>query len=679
MSVNLFDANFYRAANPDLAILNDTQALSHFQTYGLEEGRNFSPLVDFNFYRASNADIASYNNHQAYEHLQNYGVAEGRRFSPLVDLNFYRAANVDLAKFNNEQILSHLQTYGVAEGRSFSPVADLNFYRAYYKDLASLNNNQALQHLKIYGLNEGRLFSQFFDINYYKSYNPDLVTAALSNSQLLEHFELNGLNEGRKFSLPFELKYYKSLYPDLTKLNNSQLLQHFELNGLNEGRASSPNFNVRYYLSHNSDLIAAGFNYEQALDHFLLYGNKQGRSGVALPIQQWQQDFGSFDDEYFSDFSSDIAVDSAGNVYITGETMGVLGTNRRGSDVWLAKYDTAGNRLWTQQFGTNTYDSAKSIKVDRTGNVYITGETTGALAGTNRGGSDVWLAKYNAAGNRLWIKQFGTSSHEYCSDVAIDRAGNVYIVGATDGGLAQANAGYSDAFLAKYDTRGDRQWIQQFSTYAPDTFNGVAVDSENNVYVTGNTSSYLDNGENAAFQKAWLVKYDTFGNRIWLQKSNTASYNNVALDTAGNIYVTGSDVTNNPATGSRETTLSKYNSSGINLWTQYSGSIPSSFGGSTSDIAVDSANNVYVLVQVSTGSGSGSYSVLKYDSSGYRGKQYSIDYRFLFAPPWRDNELVGIAVDSASSLYLTGETSIPLGSISETKAWVAKLSQPVGS
>ena len=66
MAVNLFDANFYRAANPDLAGFSDAQALSHFQNYGLSEGRAFSPFVNLNFYRSSNADLACLNNQQAF-------------------------------------------------------------------------------------------------------------------------------------------------------------------------------------------------------------------------------------------------------------------------------------------------------------------------------------------------------------------------------------------------------------------------------------------------------------------------------------------------------------------------------------------------------------------------------------------------------------------------------------
>ncbi|GAA6616824.1 CAP domain-containing protein [Scytonema sp. NUACC26] len=131
MSANSFDVNFYRSANPDLSNMTDTQALSHFQNFGLNENRLFSPLVDLSFYRASNSDLASFSNQQAYEHLSNYGISEGRKFSPFVDLNFYRQNNGDLAAFSNEQLFDHLQTYGLTEGRQASPFVDISMSRDY--------------------------------------------------------------------------------------------------------------------------------------------------------------------------------------------------------------------------------------------------------------------------------------------------------------------------------------------------------------------------------------------------------------------------------------------------------------------------------------------------------------------------------------------------------------------
>lgn len=242
MPVNLFNANYYRAANSDLAGMNDAQAMSHFQNYGLAEGRAFSSFVDLNFYRSSNSDLANFNNSQAFEHLQNYGVVEGRRFSQFTDLNFYRSSN---------------------------------------SDLAGLDNGQALQHLEINGVGEGRVFSQFFNINHYRASNADLMSLGLSSRQLLEHFKTNGLSEGRTFSQTFDVNYYRDINSDLAAvgLNNQQLYNHFQLNGLGEGRGSSQSFNVSYYLANNSDLIAAGFTKPQAYDHFLLNGQREGRFG----------------------------------------------------------------------------------------------------------------------------------------------------------------------------------------------------------------------------------------------------------------------------------------------------------------------------------------------------------------------------------------------------------------
>jgi len=259
MAANLFDANFYRAANADLANFNDAQALSHFQNYGLNEGRTFSPFVNLNFYRSSNSDLAGLNNQQAFAHLQNYGIAEGRRFSQFADLNFYCAANADLAVLNNEQIFEHLQNYGITEGRRFS---------------------------------------QFLDINYYATHNPDLVAVGLKNKQLLEHFEINGLGEGRVFSFTFDVNYYRAAYSDLASadLNNKQLYEHFQLNGLGEGRASSQFFNVSFYHSNNLDL--ASLNNFQAYQHFIIYGQQERRLGNTLSNTTTPPSLGSFNIQF---------------------------------------------------------------------------------------------------------------------------------------------------------------------------------------------------------------------------------------------------------------------------------------------------------------------------------------------------------------------------------------------
>ncbi len=282
MAINLFDANFYREANPDLASFDNIQAQSHFQNYGLNEGRRFSGFADLNFYRASNADLAGFNNRQAYEHLSNYGVAEGRKFSQFFDLNLYRGKNGDLKNLSNEQLFDHLRNFGVSEGRSFSRLVDLNFYRSTNGDLKDLNNLQALQHLQKFGLAEGRRFSAFIDLNVYRAANPDLLAVGFNKSQLFEHLGNYGIAEGRRYSISFDSNYYRSNNSDLAQanLNPYQLFEHFQDYGLAEGRVSSESFNPTYYLNSYSDLRSAGLTTQQAALHFEISGYKEGRQAA---------------------------------------------------------------------------------------------------------------------------------------------------------------------------------------------------------------------------------------------------------------------------------------------------------------------------------------------------------------------------------------------------------------
>lgn len=260
---NIFDANFYRAANKDLANATDAQALSHFQTYGLNEGRLFSPLIDLNFYKASNPDLAKMTNSQLLSHLENYGVAEGRAFSPLVDLSYYRGNNGDINKFSNEQLFSHLKNYGISEGRSFTPLFSPGQYQMLNSDLAQKNNSQLLNHFIINGINEGRQFSYYFDSNYYSSNNKDL--AGLNNNQRLQHYEIYGINEGRKSSPNFDAGYYKANNPDLSGLKGINLLKHFEDHGEYEGRQSATDYAGDTLYS--SRQLTLGSNYSSILEH----------------------------------------------------------------------------------------------------------------------------------------------------------------------------------------------------------------------------------------------------------------------------------------------------------------------------------------------------------------------------------------------------------------------------
>ena len=201
------------------------------------------------------------------------------------------------------------------------------------------------------------------------------------------------------------------------------------------------------------------------------------------------------------DSANGVAIDGAGNVYVTGQTEGALTgqTHLGGGDVFVRKYDADGEEVWTRQFGTPKFDSANDIAVDGAGNVYVAGHTAGALPGQTSlelsdifPPSDIFVRKYDTDGQEVWTRQFGTFTSDHASGVAMDGAGNVYVVGGTHGALPdQASLGESDVFVRQYDADGQEVWTRQFGTSSIDVASGVAMDGAGNVYVAGHTQGAL--------------------------------------------------------------------------------------------------------------------------------------------------------------------------------------------
>ncbi|MDJ0897671.1 MAG: SBBP repeat-containing protein [Xenococcus sp. MO_188.B8] len=306
----------------------------------------------------------------------------------------------------------------------------------------------------------------------------------------------------------------------------------------------------------------------------------------------WTEQLGTSE----SDFSSGVATDHEGNLYITGYTSGSFdGQNAGDEDAWVAKYDLHGNLLWTEQLGTSESDFSSGVATDNNGNVYITGETwgSGSFDGQNYGGA--WVAKYDTHGNLLWTKQLGTSEFVGSYGVATDHNGNLYLTGYTWGSFDGQNAGGHDAWVAKYDTHGNLLWTEQLGISELDYSWGIATDNNGNVYITGETWGSFD-GQNAGNQDAWVAKYDTHGNLLWTEQLGTSESDfssGVATDNNGNSYITGftRGSFDGQNTGDGDAWVAKYDTHGNLLWTEQLGTSESDFSGS---IATDNNGNSYI-------------------------------------------------------------------------------------
>lgn len=191
-------------------------------------------------------------------------------------------------------------------------------------------------------------------------------------------------------------------------------------------------------------------------DYYDVYLAKVAGNGTSASLS-WQRDFGST----AIDSASDIIADAAGNVYLAGKTEGALGAtpNAGGADYFLAKYDQSGNKLWLSQDGSSGTDIAMRLALDTSGNIYLTGYTDGVLDGVNAGHEDIFLAKYSNLGAKQWTRQFGTNAQNGDKGKGVAVSGdNIYITGNTYGGLdGNTNAGSYDVFIAKYAPAGTRQ------------------------------------------------------------------------------------------------------------------------------------------------------------------------------------------------------------------------------
>jgi len=162
--------------------------------------------------------------------------------------------------------------------------------------------------------------------------------------------------------------------------------------------------------------------------------------------------------------SSSVATDVSGNVYLAGNTTaaGVDGNTMTGtSDFFVTKYNNSGVKQYTKQLGVaGVTTSANSVTTDVSGNVYVAGYTAGALDGnTLTGTQDFFVTKYNSSGVKQYTKQLGVAGFVTQGlGVATDVSGNVFVTGYTSGGLdGNSLTGTQDFFVTKYNSSGVKQ------------------------------------------------------------------------------------------------------------------------------------------------------------------------------------------------------------------------------
>ena len=181
-----------------------------------------------------------------------------------------------------------------------------------------------------------------------------------------------------------------------------------------------------------------------------------------------------------------------------------------------AKISILTAREWVRLLGSPGSEEGRDVAVDSSGNVYVVGTTWGNLDGNvNKGECDLCIVKYDPQGNRQWTKVLGTSGQDCGEGIAVDGQNNLYVTGWTSGDLdGNVNPGYCSIFVAKYDTEGTAQWSRIVGNQAGNFAQNLAVDGQGNVYVTGWSYGTLD-GITADNDDIFIMKFDASGTRQW--------------------------------------------------------------------------------------------------------------------------------------------------------------------
>ena len=214
-----------------------------------------------------------------------------------------------------------------------------------------------------------------------------------------------------------------------------------------------------------------------------------------------------------------VTADSSGNVYVVGTTEGNFNgvTSNGFKDIFIVKYNSSGIIQWTKLLGSSINEGNNTdVTMDSSGNVYIMGSTYSALSGhSSSGGLDIILAKYNSSGSLQWTKQYGTSDEDSPVDMQIDTNGNNYIVGQTTGDFENyTNNGSYDIFISKFNSSGNLNWTKQYGTSERENVHSLAIDLNENIYITGSTEGSMDgNVKSEAYTDIFLMKLNSSGEK----------------------------------------------------------------------------------------------------------------------------------------------------------------------
>lgn len=376
-------------------------------------------------------------------------------------------------------------------------------------------------------------------------------------------------------------------------------------------------------------------------------------------------------------------------------------TSAGSTDVFITKLDAAGNLVWAIRMGGTGPQSAADLALDNAGNIYITGNFNntidmdpgpGVVNITSLGSQDIFIAKYDPSGNHVWSKRFGSIYHEASSAITVDAAGNVLTCGLFTGttdfdpGTGTVNLTAlttSDGYISKLDANGDYIWAKQVALGGSNNASALVCDPSGNVFLTGYYEGTVDFDPGAGsypITSAGLIDIFTLkllanGDFSWAGSigGTAADYGrSIAIDANGEVMITGEfqgtadldptvGVSNHTAVAVKDAFVSKFNPATASFnWAVRFGDVYNDMG---YGITTDASNNIYLCgnftgtVDFDPGSGSVLLTsagnqrdcfILKLDASG------NYIWAGVFGSASLGDDCYAMYVDANTSIYTTG-------------------------
>jgi hypothetical protein len=297
----------------------------------------------------------------------------------------------------------------------------------------------------------------------------------------------------------------------------------------------------------------------------------------------------------------------------------------------LAKLDSSGNAVWSESFGGAGTQGVATIAVDTSDNVVVTGSFSTSIdlgdgVHTSVGNQDIYLGKFDSSGNLLWSQTFGDVKTDSAGPVATGPADEIVLAGAINGtvdfgaGAVTIPAAHNeDMFVTKFEASGSAVWTNVYGGNNSDIPTGLAVDSGGNVVVHGNYNGdgKIDFGTGFLLNSpgpisAFLVKLDSSGADLWVKKLSVSGAHQtarLAVNSSDEIAITGRfngtmSFGDGPrvSTGDYDAYVAKFDASGGHLWSSRFGIGPSSFTVQSGvDVALTASGAVVVTGDYAAG------------------------------------------------------------------------------